>query len=200
MTPERMAEVVARWVRFYTRNLPPPIAQRRIDEIDADLHDHIAHERAHGTGDLRIAISIAARMLRGMPADASWRGRAIARASSPNEVMKLRKTAYRPAVRVVLATASVLLVPLVAMQVTDEVNWSLADFVLAGALLGGTGLLYELSARKPGNIVYRAAAIAIGVAAIVLGEADDAPGLVLFGGLVIVGTVALAVRTAPRSE
>jgi hypothetical protein len=48
MTPERMAELVARWVRVYTRNLPVPIARRRIDEIDADLHDHIAHERARG--------------------------------------------------------------------------------------------------------------------------------------------------------
>ena len=37
MTPERMAGLVARWVRFYTRNLPQPIAHRRIAEIDADL-------------------------------------------------------------------------------------------------------------------------------------------------------------------
>jgi hypothetical protein len=44
MTPERMAGLVARWARFYTRNLPAPIAERRIDEIDADVHDHIAHD------------------------------------------------------------------------------------------------------------------------------------------------------------
>ena len=37
MTPERMGELVARWVRFYTRDLPASVAQRRIDEIDADL-------------------------------------------------------------------------------------------------------------------------------------------------------------------
>jgi hypothetical protein len=77
MTPERIAELVARWVRFYTRNLPASIAERRIDEIDADLHDHIAHERAHGTKDWRIALGVAARMLRGLAADASWRGRMI---------------------------------------------------------------------------------------------------------------------------
>jgi hypothetical protein len=186
VTPERMAELVARWVRFYTRNLSPPIAQRRIEEIDADLHDHIAHERAHGTKERRIALSIAARMLRGLAADVSWRG---------------SKTAYRPAVRVALATALILLLPLVAMQFTDEVDWGVADFAFAGALLGGTGLLlHELAARKAGNIAYRAVATSIGVAAIVLGEADDAPGLVLFGGLLIVTTVALAVRTAQRSE
>jgi hypothetical protein len=190
MTPERTAELVAWWVRFYTRNLPPPIAQRRIDEIDADLHDHVAHERAHGTSDRRIALGIAARMLRGLAADVSWRGQ-HARAT----------TGYRPAVRVALATAFILLVPLVAMQITDAVDWGVADFVLAGALLGGTSLLlHELAARKAGNVAYQVVATAIGVAAVVLGEADDAPGLVLFGGLVILGTVALAVRTAQRSD
>jgi hypothetical protein len=199
MTPERMAELVARWVRLYTRNLPQPIAQRRIDEIDADLHDHIAHERARGTKDWRIALGIAARMVRGLAADFSWR-QTIARSSTPKGAMKMSKTAYRSVVRVVVVTAFILLLPLVAMQITGEVDWGLADFVFAGALLGGTGLLLELAARKPGKIVYRGAATAIGVAAIVLGEADDAPGLVLFGGLLIVGTVALAVRTAQRSE
>jgi hypothetical protein len=197
MTPERIAELVARWVRFYTRNLPQAIAQRRIDEIDADLHDHIAHERAHGTNDRRIAVSIAARMLRGLAADVSWRRQTIAHPSTPKEVKKMSKSAYR---RIALATAFILLLPLVAMQITDEVDWGVADFVFAGALLAGTGLLLELAARKAGNILYPAAATAIGVAAIVLGEADDAPGLMLFGGLLIVATVALAVRTAQRSE
>jgi hypothetical protein len=189
MTPERMAELVARWVRLYTRDLPRSIAQRRIDEIDADLHDHIAHERAHGIGDRRIALGIAARMVRGLAADVSWRRQST-----------VGKTAYRPAVRVGLATAFILLLPLVAMQFTGEVDWGVADFVFAGVLLGGTGLLLEVAVRKPGNSVYRVAATAIGVAAIVLGEADDAPGLMLFGGLLIVGTVALALRTPQRSE
>ena len=75
MTPERAVELVERWVRFYTRELPSAIAQRRIDEIGADLHDHIAHERARGTTDRRIALSILSRMARGMTADASWRRR-----------------------------------------------------------------------------------------------------------------------------
>jgi hypothetical protein len=176
-------------VRLYTRNLPQPIARRRIEEIDADVHDHIAHERARGTSDRRIALSIAARVLRGLAADLSWRRQTIG------------TTAYRPAVRIALATALILLLPLVAMQFTDGVDWGVADFVFAGALLGGTGLLLrQLAARKAGNIAYGAVATAIGVAAIVLGEADDAPGLVLFGGLLIFGTVALAARTAQRSE
>lgn len=42
-------------------------------------------------------------------------------------------------------------------------------------------------------------AVAIGVAAVVFGEADDSPGLQGLGVLLVIGTVALSVRTAQRS-
>jgi hypothetical protein len=73
----------------------------------------------------------------------------------------LNRNVYRGAARLVLATAFILMLPLLAMQVTDEVVWDLADFAVAGALLVGTGLTYELVARKAGNIAYR---VAVGVA------------------------------------
>jgi hypothetical protein len=76
MTPARAADLVTRWVRCYTRRLPAPVAERRVDEIRADLYDHIAHERARGTSDRLIALSVLSRMLRGLAADVRWRGRA----------------------------------------------------------------------------------------------------------------------------
>jgi hypothetical protein len=203
MTPERMAELVARWVRFYTRDLPIPIAQRRVDEIEADLHDHIAHERANGTGDRRIALSIASRMVRGLAADASWRGRrakAAARPSTLEETMKVSKTAYRSALRVALGVAFILSLPFVAMLVTDDVVWSLADFVAAGVLLAVIGVVLELALRRAGNLPTAFGIAALGVAAAFFGEADDAPGLVLLGILLIVSALALGVRTAPHSR
>ncbi len=75
--------------------------------------------------------------------------------------MLARRNAYRAVVGVALATAFILMLPLLAMQVTDEVVWDLADFVIVGALIFGTGLTYVLAARKAGNIAYRAA---VGVA------------------------------------
>jgi len=42
--------------------------------------------------------------------------------------------------------------------------------------------------------------IALGVAAVVLGEADDSPGLQGIGVVLVVGAVALAVRSARRSR
>ncbi|HEX5828730.1 MAG TPA: hypothetical protein VFY23_14480 [Candidatus Limnocylindrales bacterium] len=38
MTPERTARLVGRWVRWYTRRLPAPVAGRRAREIEADVH------------------------------------------------------------------------------------------------------------------------------------------------------------------
>jgi hypothetical protein len=190
MTPERTAALVARWVRVYTRNLPTPIAERRIDEIDSDLHDHIAHERAGGTADWRIALSITTRMVRGVAADLSWR-------SNRKDPMNLNKIAY---VRVAVVTGLLLLVPAVLMLVSDEAAWGVFDFVFAGILIAGSGLLLEFAARNPGNLVLKLCAAAIGVAAVALGQADDAPGLVLFGLLLIVGTVALTIRTGLRSQ
>lgn len=75
MTPQQAAALVTRWVRCYTRQLPAPIAARRVDEISADLHDHIAYEQARGTSDRRIALGVLSRMIRGLAADASWRSR-----------------------------------------------------------------------------------------------------------------------------
>lgn len=41
-----------------------------------------------------------------------------------------------------------LLVPLVAMQFSNEVNWTVFDFVVAGSLLLATGLGIEAVLRK----------------------------------------------------
>lgn len=56
---------------------------------------------------------------------------------------------------IMLLVAILLLIPLIAMQFTDEVNWTLFDFVVAGALLLGTGLMCELVIRKVDKIKYR---------------------------------------------
>jgi hypothetical protein len=197
MTPERMAGLVARWVRFYTRDLSGPIALRRIDEVDADVHDHIAHERARGTGDRRIALSILSRMVRGLAADTSWRGR-----------HDKQKSAYRAARGVVLATALILLVPLLAMLFTDEVAWGVFDFVVAGVLLGGTGLIHQLAARKAGNTAYRAA-VGVALAAAfmllwlmgavgIIGVEGDPADLMYFGVLAVGIIGAVIARFRPE--
>lgn len=46
------------------------------------------------------------------------------------------------------AVAVLLLIPFIAMQFTDEVQWTFFDFAVAAVLLLGTGLLSELILRK----------------------------------------------------
>jgi len=48
---------------------------------------------------------------------------------------------------IMLCAVFLLLIPFIAMQFTAEVNWSLSDFVIAGTLLFGTGLLCEFVLR-----------------------------------------------------
>lgn len=40
-----------------------------------------------------------------------------------------------------------LIIPLIAMQFTKEVDWDIYDFIVMGILLSGTGLLFELVLR-----------------------------------------------------
>ncbi len=80
-------------------------------------------------------------------------------------------------IHIALGTALILLVPLLAMQFTDEVAWDLTDFAIIGTLLFGTGLAYELATRKVSNIKYRVAVGIVLAAALLLVWIELAVGL-----------------------
>jgi peptidoglycan/LPS O-acetylase OafA/YrhL len=104
--------------------------------------------------------------------------------------------------------ALLLLLPLVAMQFSDEMNWGVGDFVFAGALVLGTGITYELAVRKTGSRAYRAA-VAVALAAAfmliwfnaavgVIGSEDD-PANLLYGGVLAIGIIgAILARFQPQ--
>lgn len=46
------------------------------------------------------------------------------------------------------AAVFILLLPLIAMQFSDQVIWTPFDFIVAGILLFGTGSLFVVTARK----------------------------------------------------
>ena len=56
---------------------------------------------------------------------------------------------------IVLIVLFLLLIPLIAMQFTDEVNWEITDFIIAGSLLFGAGLISEIVMRKIKNSNYK---------------------------------------------
>ena len=51
-------------------------------------------------------------------------------------------------IRILYIVGTILLIPLIAMQLTNEVNWSLFDFIIMGAMLTITGLLGEIIFKK----------------------------------------------------
>jgi uncharacterized membrane protein YgdD (TMEM256/DUF423 family) len=79
------------------------------------------------------------------------------RSTQLNDTARDRENLRRGLRRVLLGTAAILLVPLVAMRFTREVNWGPLDFVAAAVLLAGTGSLYVLLTSKLRTPVQRRA-------------------------------------------
>ncbi len=104
------------------------------------------------------------------------------------------KNFLRPA----LATALLLSIPLVAMQFTTEVIWTLSDFTVAGGLILCTGLAAEVILRKGVNTTYRLASglalaatfflIWVNLAVGLIASGPNLPNL-LFGAIPAVGLI-----------
>ncbi len=106
-----------------------------------------------------------------------------------------RRPGHRVRVWAWSAAALVLLLPLVAMQFTDEVNWTLSDFIFAGALMLGVGIPMELAVRRRADRAYRAAVgVALAAAfllvwlnaAVGIIGSEDNPANWLFGGVLAI--------------
>jgi len=74
---------------------------------------------------------------------------------------------------ILFVAAGLLLIPLIAMRFTDEVNWTPMDFVVMGAMLLITGLGIEVALRIVRATWVRVAAVAA----------------ILFGFLMVWGTL-----------
>ena len=101
-------------------------------------------------------------------------------------------------IRIVVFTMFILLLPLVVMQFTNEVDWDLVDFAVAGILLFGAGITYELIAGMMTNIMYRAAAGLAVVTALILIWINLAVGIIgteanpanlMYAGVLVVGII-----------
>ncbi len=74
--------------------------------------------------------------------------------------------------------ALILLLPLIAMRFGDEVNWTESDFIFAGIMIGGTGILFELTVRLSRNGAYRAGAGFALAASFLIVWANGAVGMI----------------------
>lgn len=104
--------------------------------------------------------------------------------------------------------AALLLVPLMAMQFTDEVQWTGSDFAIFGAMLAVPLGVLELAVRATGSMAYRAAvAVALGAAFLmtwanlavgIIGSEDNPLNLMFFGVLAVGIVGAFMARFQPR--
>lgn len=103
--------------------------------------------------------------------------------------------------------ATLLAIPALAMQVTDEVNWTVSDFVFAGVMIIGTALLYEGVTRLSDNWAYRAGAVAALAAAFLLiwinlavgifGSEDDPHNAAYFCEVLLAAATAFTAQFRP---
>ncbi len=84
-----------------------------------------------------------------------------------------------------------LVLPLVAMQFTSEVQWTVGDFLFAGLMFGIVGLIFELTVRVSSNWAYRSGVVFAVAAAFLnvwvngavgmIGDEDNAYNLLFLG-------------------
>ena len=100
-----------------------------------------------------------------------------------------------------VAVAVLLMLPLVAMQFTDEVNWTAEDFIAAGVMLGAAGLGTEFLVRRSSSHAYRLGAVFAVLAAFLTVWANLAVGMIgdegnpynlLFGGVLLTALLGMA--------
>lgn len=91
--------------------------------------------------------------------------------------------------------ALLLLVPLIAMQWTDEVKWTGGDFLFAGGMFAIVGGAFELAVRASDRLDYRAGAGLALIAGLLLVWVNGAVGIIgdegnpanlMFGGVLLV--------------
>ena len=96
---------------------------------------------------------------------------------------------------VAVVTLALLAIPLVAMQFSSEVNWSVSDFILMGALIFGAGTVLVVMLRTAAHMAYRAGVVmAIGTsfllvwANLAVGLIGSGPntGNILYMGVLVV--------------
>ncbi len=78
---------------------------------------------------------------------------------------------------IVFSVMLLLLIPIIAMQFTDEVKWTLFDFLVAAVLLLSAGLTIDFIIRKVKRTKYRIALIVALLAILFLIWAELAVGI-----------------------
>ncbi len=128
----------------------------------------------------------------------------------PNPIASTKNDRLISALRLIgwTVVGGLLIAPAIAMRFTDQVQWTISDFVFAGIVLIGAGGIAELAVRASGAWSYRfGAGLAVLASALLLWfngavgiiGSEDHPANILYLGVIIaafVGAVASRFRAA----
>lgn len=122
--------------------------------------------------------------------------------NSNHIIMKTLSPLQRNFMGLGLVTGLLLLIPFTAMQLSNEVDWSLSDFILAGILIMGTGSSYLLIRNRISHSLYRfAAGIALAASlfmvwsnlAVGLIGSENNPANLMYFGVLAIGILGTAI-------
>ena len=110
--------------------------------------------------------------------------------------------------KVAAITLLILIIPFTASLITDEMAWSLYDFLLAGVMLFGTGSAYVPISRLSGSVLYKAAVglglssglflVSANLAVGIIGSVDNIINLFYFLVVLLLVFGSFIVRFQPR--
>lgn len=192
MGSERIVRRYRKCYGWLLRLFPPAFRNRFGEGMQQTFHD-LCRERA---GDEKGLHSLALRMM----------GDTVVQISKERfrEMRNIRKGVAA----VIAVTGLILMLPAVAMQYSDEVNWTAFDFVVAAILLLGSGLTAEYLWRKTPNVEYRAGSLLavftglfvvwVNLAVGIIGNEDN-PANELYFLVILIGVAgAFFARLRPR--
>lgn len=123
--------------------------------------------------------------------------------------MKSQNKSLKSILGVALIASSVLLIPLVAELFTDEVDWSVGDFVFAWILIFTAGLTYKLASERMSESTSFRIAVGISVFATlaliwtnlavgIIGSENNSFNLWYFGVVIVIAVGALIAQFKPQ--
>jgi hypothetical protein len=190
MVDDRAIARYRRWYRKLLRCYSRPYRERFGESMEQTFHDLCRERAGAGKGLSGFVLWMFVETFAGILRE---NGRAVV-------------VQHNRLVRIAVVTGCILLIPLFGNLFVEGWNWGLFDFVVAGALLFGTGLTYDVVARKRGATSYR---VAVGIACATgfvlvfinaaVGIIGDGPVNLLYLGVLAVGFVgALIAGFQPR--
>lgn len=124
-------------------------------------------------------------------------------------LMKSPNKSLKSVLSVALAATSLLVIPLIATFLTEEVDWNVGDYVFAWILIFMAGVTYKLASERMSDSTYFRVAVGVGVFATlaliwtnlavgIIGSENNSFNLWYFGIIIVITVSTLIAQFKPK--